>query len=193
MAVLLYRLLKAKGLMVTFAVAVIALLQPSPLPHWGLSASYYWQWGEGQAKVFSTFLLLLAFFLGYINRPKLSGVVFALGFFDPRFALLSLPLFVMYNKKNLRTSVQWLLGALLMSNIMLLYPGTGSGFVSMVLNSGITTPLYYYAFIPLLTIFALMVTNYKELIAAFTGSSRAEEQKELSDPSLAEEVLLRSL
>jgi hypothetical protein len=175
-ALLLYKLLSRKGLVLTLLVAVIVLLQPLPLPNWGLSASYYWQWGEGQAKVFDTFLLLLAFYLGNSRRPLLSGIVFALAAFDPRFAVLSLPLFVFYNRKNLRISIEGFLGALLLSNLALLYPGTGSGFLNMVLGSA-TDTLYYYAFIPLLMIISLTVINSREIIAALSRSALAHSLK----------------
>lgn len=176
MALLLYKLLSRKGLVLTFAVAVIVLLQPLPLPNWGLSATYFWQWGEGQAKVFDTFLLLLAFYLGDSGRPLLSGIVFALAVFDPRFAVLSLPLFLFYNKKNLRVSVESMLGALLLSNFVLLYPGTGSGFLNMALGSA-TETLYYYAFIPLLMIISLTVVNGREMVATLSRSVSAYSPK----------------
>jgi hypothetical protein len=181
MALLLYGILSRKGLATTFVVAVIVLLQPLPLPHWGLSASYFWQWAEGQAKVFDTFLLLLAFYLGDSGRPHISGIVFALATFDPRFALLSLPLFLMYNRNNLRASVGSMLGALLISNVPLLYPGTGSGFLNMALSSGFTTPLYYYAFIPLLTIVSLTVVNGREMVVALSRSICARSQEILGE------------
>ncbi len=167
MAYMLYKLLGNKHLAVTFAVMAIALLLPFPTSNWGLSPSYYWQWGEGQAKVFLTFLLLLSFYLGSKNKPYLSGIALALGFFDVRFGLLAIPLFVMFNRKNLKAATASAICALALSNVMLLYPGMGSGFVSMVFGSGITTPLYYYSLIPLLTLIALIVVNFKELVAAF--------------------------
>lgn len=167
MALILYKLLRRKGLLLTFIVAVIVLLQPLPLPNRGLSVTYFWQWGEGQAKVFDTFLLLLAFYLGDSGRPLLSGIVFALGAFDPRFGALSLPLFLFYNKKNLRLSMESLVGALLLSNFILLYPGTGSGFLNMALGST-TETLFYYAFIPLLMIISLTIVNGKEMVIALS-------------------------
>jgi hypothetical protein len=168
MAFLLYRLLGKKPLAVTFVVMVLALLLPFPTIGTGASLSYYWQWGEGQAKVFLTFLLLLSFYLGNRDKPYLSGIVFAFGFFDPRFGLLALPLFIMYNRKNLKAASLTALVALALLNVMLVYPGMASGFTSMVFGSGVTTPLYYYSLIPLLTLLSLIVVNYKELVAAFT-------------------------
>ncbi len=167
MAFLLYRLLGNKHLAVTFVVMVIALLLPFPTAAWGFSPSYYWQWGEGQAKVFVTFLLLLSFYLGSRGKPVLSGIVFAFGFFDPRFGLLAIPFFVMYNRKNLKAATASAIGALVLSNLMLLYPSMGVGFIGMVFGSGITTPLYYYSFIPLFTLLSLIVVDFKEVVAAF--------------------------
>ncbi len=164
---MLYKILDKKHLAVAFAVMIIALLLPFPTANWGLSPSYFWQWGEGQAKVLLTFLLALSFYLGSKNKPIFSGIALAFGFFDVRFGLLAIPLFVMYNRKNLRVAAASAVGALALSNVMLLYPGMDSGFVSMVFGSGITTPLYYYSFIPFLTLMALIVVNFKELVAAF--------------------------
>jgi hypothetical protein len=167
MAYLIYKLLDDKHPAVIFAVLVVVLLLPFPGTQWGLFPSYYWQWGEGQAKVFLTFLLLLSFYFGKQNKPVLSGLAFAFGFFDPRFGLLAIPLYVMYNRRHLKAAALSALGFLGLSNAMLLYPGLGSAFLSMVFGAGLTTPLYYYALIPLLTLLALMLVNFKELVAAF--------------------------
>jgi hypothetical protein len=167
MAYMLYKVLGNKHLAVTFAVMTIALLLPVPTANWGLSPSYYWQWGEGQAKVFVTFLLLFSFYLGSKGKPYLSGIALAFGFFDARFGLLAIPLFIMYNRKNLKAATASTITALALSNLMLLYPGMGSGFISMVLGSGITTPLYYYSLIPFFTLLSLIIVNFKELVAAF--------------------------
>jgi len=167
MAYILYKLLDGKHLAVTFAVMIVALLLPFPSPHGGFSLSYYWQWGEGQAKVFVTFLLLLSFYLGSLRKPYLSGIVFAFGFFDPRFGLLAIPLFIMYNRKNLKAATASAISTLVLSNLMLLYPGLGSSFVGMVFASAITTPLYYYSLIPFFTLLSLIIVNYKEIGAAF--------------------------
>jgi len=168
MAYFLYKILGSKSLAVTFVVIAVALLLPFPTPQQGFSPSYYWQWGEGQAKVFITFLLLLSFYLGNRGKPILSGVALAFGFFDPRFGLLAIPLFVMYNRQKLKPATASLIGSLLLSNSMLLYPGMGSGFVGMVFASAVTTPLYYYSLIPFFALLALIIVNFKGLIAAFS-------------------------
>jgi hypothetical protein len=162
-----YELVNKKGVAATLIVAVLVLLQPLPLPNWGFSVTYYWQWAEGQAKVLETFLLLLSFYLGSVGKPRLSGVALALSAFDPRFAIVALPLFVMYNKDRILASVTALVGALVVSNVMLLYPSLGAEFLEMSSGSGMTTPLYPYALIPLLTVISISVVNWKEIVAAF--------------------------
>jgi len=166
-AYMLYKLLSRKHPALILAAFAVALLLPFPSPNGGLSLSYYWQWGEGQAKVILTFLLLLSFYLASKNRPVLSGVALALGFFDVRFGLLALPLFVLYNRPNLKVAAASLAGTLAVSNVMLLYPGAGWGFLSMVFGSGVTTPLYYYSLIPFFTLLTLIAINFREIVAAF--------------------------
>jgi hypothetical protein len=73
----------------------------------------------------------------------------------------------MYNRKNIKTATASAIGALAVSNLMLLYPGMGSGFLSMVFASGVTTPLYYYSLIPFFTLMTLIAVNFKELVEAF--------------------------
>ena len=64
----------------------------------------------------------------------------------------------MYNRKNLKAATASAIIALVLSNLMLLYPGMGSGFMSMVFASAVTTPLYYYSLIPF---FTLLVSNHR--------------------------------
>jgi hypothetical protein len=74
----------------------------------------------------------------------------------------------MYNRKNLKVATASAISALVLSNLMFLYPGMGSGFIGMVFTSGITTPpYYYYSLIPFFTLLSLIVVNFKELGAAF--------------------------
>ena len=169
MAVMTYRLVRSKGVAVTLIVATVVLLQPSPAPQWGLSVSYYWQWAEGQAKVLETFLLLLSFYFGAAGKPRLSGAAFGLAAFDSRFALISVPLFLVYNRQRLRGAASSAVGFLLASNFALLFPGVGPGFVTMLLSSGFTTPPYYYSFIPLLTVVCLTILNAREIVSLVPG------------------------
>jgi hypothetical protein len=165
-AVLLWWLLRHRSPLFIGVAMLLILLQPSPLPHWGLSASYYWQWAEGQAKVLEAFLLVLSFWLAKVDRPRLSGVIFSLAAFDPRFALFALPLFLFFNGKRWAVSSLYAVVSLVALNAPLLYPPIGAGFFSMVLSSGVTTPLYYYSFIPLAMIVSLYIAYWPGLASA---------------------------
>ncbi len=74
-ALLIYKLVIPKGLLLTFLAGLPALLLLSPGILWGFSAAFYWQWSEGQSKVLETFLLLLSLYLAYTKKPRFSGVL----------------------------------------------------------------------------------------------------------------------
>jgi hypothetical protein len=56
--------------------------------------------------------------------------------------------------------------ALVALNIVVLYLGTAQGFVSMVLGSGSTTPLYTPAWIPTIMIVSLIAMNARQMADA---------------------------
>jgi len=165
-ALLLYKLLEKKNPIFAFAILVAVLLLPYPMPGRGLSVSYFMNWAEGQAKIFLTFLLLVSFYLGYKGKPVLSGAVFSVGAFDPRFAILALPLFLFYNKNKLRNALGTTSIALVGLNFMIFYPGIAQGLVGMVFGSGDTTPFYTPAWIPLAMIVCLMAVNARQIVDA---------------------------
>jgi hypothetical protein len=165
-ALLLYELIKGRRLevMIPAVVGVLLLPLPLPTPQWSISISYYWQWAEGQSKVLDTFLLLSALFLAKRNKPRFAGVVFGFASFDPRFAILAIPLFITYtSNKNVRRSLGFATATFLAINAPLFYPATGLGFLQMVITTGLPTPPYYYTFIPIATMSALMLIDHVEL------------------------------
>lgn len=185
MAFLIYTLLKDKSTLKIAVVIIIAILQPSPFPHWGLSVSYFWQWGEGQDKVLNTTLLLLSFYLGKSRKSILSGIALAFGAFDPRFFLLSLPLFALYNQLDLKKAGLSLVASLAAFNSPLLLGGIGVGFLRMVVQGGTATPLYYYALIPFLTLVSIILVNLKEIYVALKEASHkilSNSGKEFNSP-----------
>ena len=171
-AYMLYRLLEKRSLAVIAIVSLVVLFQPLPLPNWGLSVSYYWQWAEGQAKVLDTFLLVLPFYLGHKNRPYVSGIVFGLSAFDPRFTLIAIPLFLSYNRGKNKQSLIAALSSVVISNLPLFYPSIGGSFIRMALSAGAQTPFYYYAFIPLLTVVSLTVVDRREIASTLVAMYR---------------------
>ena len=169
-ALLLFKLLEKKNPIALFSILLVVLLLPYPMPGRGLSVSYFMSWEEGQAKILLSFLLLVSFYLGYRGKPILSGLVFALGAFDPRFAVLALPLFLFYNKNRLKTSLVSMTLMLFATNLMIFYPGAGQGFVNMILGSGSTTPLYTPAWIPTIMLVSLILVNGKQMFDALRSA-----------------------
>jgi Glycosyltransferase family 87 len=161
MTYMIYELLEGRSALLISVVFFFALLQP-------FIPSYYWQWSQGQDKVLQTFLLVLTFYLGKKGKFYLSGIVFGLSFFDPRFALVSIPLFVLYNRGRIAASSIVAGITFVLSNFLVLvaYPGAMSGFLSMLFSFGLSTPLYIYSFIPLLTVGALTLANWRGFLSA---------------------------
>jgi len=118
----------------------------------------------GRSRENLSFLLLVSFYLGYKGLAALSGVVFALGAFDPRFTVLALPLFLFYNKGKLKSAFVTMVMTIVISNFMVFYPGTVQGFVNMVLGSGSTTPFYTPSWIPLAMLVSLILVNGRQMI-----------------------------
>ncbi len=176
MALMIFRIAEERSLKTKLILAVVVLLLPLPLHvgEWSVSTSYYWQWAEGQSKVLEAFLLVLMACLARAGRPRLSGVSFGLAFFDPRFALLALPVFLGFNAR-LRTSSAYMLGTMVVTNLPLLYPGVWQGFIGMALSSGLSTPLYYYSWIPIVTVASLVVAGREEIVLAFSRILRIRE------------------
>ena len=161
LAYLLYLVLKGKGVWVIATVEAAVLLVPSPFPGWGLSAAYYWQWGEGQAKVLVTFLLVLMLFLAKYRRPKLAGVAGALASFDPRFLVLAVPLLAAYSKGRWTQAAGAFAIAFVLLNLPLFSPAVAEGMVKMLESGGALTLPFPYSWIPLVAIVSLTIADWR--------------------------------
>jgi hypothetical protein len=166
---MLFRLTREKGIVVSSMVAITVLLQPSPLPNWGLSVSYYWQWAEAQPKVLLTFLIVLTFYLAKTGRFKTAGVALGLACFDPRFVIVAVPLFAAYTKGSALGAWGCFFITLAVSNLMMLLPGLGNSFVETVLSAGLSTPLYYYSWIPLISVVSLTAADWRRVKLLFVS------------------------
>lgn len=166
--ILVYNLTREKGWAITVIAEILVLLLPSPAPGWGLSVGYFWQWKEGQSKVFETFLLTLALYMGQRQKPVLSGLCLGVAFFDPRFAVVSIPLFATLNISRIRSATKSLAVTLILSNLPFMYPGVAGSFLGMLFTTGLATALYPYAIIPLATIVFLSSVNYYEIRGAMS-------------------------
>lgn len=180
MAFLLYKLLENKNPVAALFIFVAVLLLPYPQQGTGLSTSYFMSWAEGQAKIPVAFLLLLSYYYGYKGKAWLSGVAFAAGAFDPRFAVLGLPLFLFYNKGKLKSAMAVMVVVFVALNGVVFYPGAAQGFVSMVFGTGTTTPLYTPAWIPVIMIACLLAVNAKQILDEIKNTSQVVRKKRLA-------------
>jgi hypothetical protein len=160
-------LLKGRSVVAVSIALVLSILQPFPYSHSFLSVSYYWQWAEGQNKVLNTALILTSYLFARRGNTATSGIFLALGAFDVRFLLLGLPLFFVYNKSSWKRAGLAFLFSFVLVNSMLFYPAVASGFLSMVQQSGLGTPLYPYALMPLVTLASLTILEWKRFQQVF--------------------------
>jgi len=195
MAIMIYRILQGRNLLLVSTVLVLVLLQPLPglldvFQTWRwhqvlavintgslanvkdtFSWSYYYNWIDGNAKVLTTCLLLSCFYFGRILRPYSSGFFLGLAFFDPRFALLSLPLGFVYNRTVIRPFLAGMLGTLLASNFLIFYHSIGLQFVKSIVYH--PTGFYAYSWIPFYAIIGLTLINYRQIISLLRESIQA--------------------
>jgi Glycosyltransferase family 87 len=168
LALLLYRIMKGRGLVAISLVEVAVLVAPSPFPGWGFSAAYYWQWGEGQAKVLVTFLLVLALYLAKHGRPRLAGVACALAAFDPRFLVLAVPLLASYSRGKWTQLAAVFAVVFAVLNLPLLSSGVSGGMVQMLESGGALTLPFPYSWIPLVAVLSLTVVDWRFIRGSFS-------------------------
>ena len=159
-ALLLYRMMRGRGLLAVSAAEAAVLLLPSPFPGWGLSAAYYWQWGEGQAKVLLTFLLVLALYLAKGGHPRLAGIGCALASFDPRFLVLAVPLLAAYSRGRWSQVVSGFAPTFALLNLPLLSPGVAYGMLQMLESGGALTFPFPYSWIPIVAVVSLTAMDW---------------------------------
>jgi hypothetical protein len=130
----------------------------------GFSNAYYWQWVEGNARVLEMLLFFLSLYLA-TKRSPISGVAFGLSALDPRMALLSLPIVLLFNRasSNLSRFFNGLIVVLMVNFPLALYSNIGQQFVVEALRSG-PFDLYAYEWIPIYSIVAFTVLNLDLLV-----------------------------
>ena len=172
--IMLYRCLKDMNVIVILATMWIVLLQPLPYPghpfhlqQLYFSQSYYFQWTEGQSKVFLTFLIVASYYFAKNHKPYLAGLLYGLAFYDPRFGLYSIPLFLLINRNQYRKFSVASLATLLVGSSILFYDGLAAAFVNMVEISGIRTHFFQYTWIPFYAIGVLTIIEAAFFLHAF--------------------------
>jgi len=189
MGLLIYKALKSVNAIVILVVIWIILLQPIPFPpHYTISfydlytsQSYYWQWAEGQAKVFASFFIVATYYFSKSRRPILAGIACGLAFFDPRFPVFALPLFLIVNRGQYRRFSAATVVTLAVGDAILLYDGLAASFYTNVLIGSLGNAWFQYTWIPFYTIVALTAVEGIGLIYGFWRRAMAPLPNRVSD------------
>ena len=95
--------------------------------------------------------------------------------FDPRFALMALPLIVWYNRRSILTFVARTAVFLCATNLpFFLYQGVGFAFLSATVSGSIVSQMYAYDWIPSYSILALTVVALFTVLGKNVKSAQAK-------------------
>ena len=175
LAFFVYKLVKDKNLFLAIIVAVIVLVDPllfSPSASYSsaesfhsrmialhiqtFSPSYFCGYVLANAHILQTVLLVGAVYFGFAKKPWLSALLFAFGSFDPRAALLALPLLLWYNRHSIWAFIAGSAVFLAATNLpFFFYYGVGIAFLKTETNASTVSQMYLYDWIPLYAITSL--------------------------------------
>lgn len=176
LAFFVYKIVKDKTLVFAAVVAVIVLIEPLPTPPLNQTAlnllqyrffslnaqsfspSYYIGYLLANAHVLQTCILVGALYFGFTKKPWISALLFAIGSFDPRGALLALPLLLWYNRKQIRPFIIGAASFLAITNLpFFFYHDIGLTFLRSETSGTIISQMYPYDWLPLYAVAALTI------------------------------------
>ena len=170
LAFFVYKIVKDKKLLWGCIAAFTVLIAFQP--------GYFWGYAQANAHIIQTSLLVGALYFGVSKKPWLSALFFVVGAFDPRGALLALPLLLWYNRQKL-----WKFGAgaaafLAVFNLpFFFYSNIGWNFLQTEVNGDIVSQVYSYDLIPIFAVAALTILEVVVLIDKKTNFSLQLEAK----------------
>jgi hypothetical protein len=181
-----YKLLKNKNIFLATAVALIVVVNPVILApsnahdvanflHWRvfslhiqtISPMYLSGYILANAHILQNVLLVGALYFGFAKKPWLSALLFSFGAFDPRGALLALPLLLWYNRGSIRKFFGGAAVLLAVTNIpFFFYYGIGFAFLSTQVDAAVGSFMNLYDWIPPFSVAALTLA---EIVTALIG------------------------
>jgi hypothetical protein len=199
LAFFVYKLVKDKNIFLGVAAAVIIIVEPilvTPSASYSItgffhyrmlslhvqtfSPTYYCGYQLANAHILQTVLLVGALYFGYARKPWLSALLFTFGVFDPREALVALPLLLWYNRAALWKFIGGTAVFLAATNLpFFFYNGIGYAFLSTETKASIVSQVYLYDWIPLYAVAALGIA---ELVTVLQ-SRRLKKAEALAVPS----------
>jgi len=164
LAFFVYKIVKDKKLVGAAIVAIIVLIAFQP--------GYYWGYAQANAHIIQTSLIVGALYFGFSKKPWLSALLFAIGAFDPRGALLALPLLLWYNRQKLLKFGSGIVAFLTALNLpFFFYHNIGLDFLRIEVNGNIVSQIYSYDLVPIIAVAALTVLEVATIIEKRTNLS----------------------
>jgi hypothetical protein len=182
LAFFVYKIVKDKNLVFAAIAAIIILIEPLPTPPinqgalnllqyrffslnpQSFSPVYYAGYVLANAHILQTILLVGALYFGFTKRPWFSALLFAFGSFDPRAALLALPLLLWYNRKRILPFIAGAASFLAITNLpFFFYYNIGFSFLRSETSGSIISQMYPYDWLP---IYAIVTLTILEIINA---------------------------
>lgn len=176
LAFFVYKIVRDKNLILGSVAAIIILIEPLPTPainlpppqlfHFWLftlnpqsfTPGYYCAYLFANAHILQTVLVVGALYFGFSRKPFPSAMLFALSSFDPRAALLALPLLLWYNRQEIRRFIAVSITFVLATNLpFFFYYNIGYIFLSKEVNGNVISQLYAYDWIPLYSVAILTI------------------------------------
>jgi hypothetical protein len=162
LAFFVYKLVKDKNIILAAAVAIIVLINPLPSLQINntvtYAAGYYFGYLLGNAHILQAILLVGALYFGFAKKPWLSALLFTFGAFDPRPALIALPLLLWYNREELVKFVSGTAGLVVLTNLpFFFYYNVGFAFIDEIGQAKIVSQWYPYDWVPIYAVAALTI------------------------------------
>jgi hypothetical protein len=191
LAFFVYKIVQDKKLLWGIMAAVIILVAFQP--------GYYCGYAQANAHIMQASLIVGALYFGFSKKPCLSALFFAIAVFDPRGALLALPLLLWYNRKKLLKFGVGMVAFLTAFNLpFFFYHNIGLNFLYTEVNGDIVSQIYSYDLVPMIAVATIITletitildkrTKFSSLIETKLSRSKQEPYNFLTRKSIVKNI-----
>lgn len=183
-----YKIVKDKKLLVAAISTSIVLIAFQP--------GYYSGYTQANAHIIQTSLIVGALYFGFSKKPWLSALLFAVAAFDPRGALLALPLLLWYNRQKLLKFGVGVIAFVATLNLpFFFYNNIGLNFLQTEVNGDIVSQIYSYDLIPIIAVATLTILEAATIVEkrknfSFPRKQNLQCQKQRQSLSLHQKIQL---
>jgi hypothetical protein len=152
-----YKIVKDKKILGAAISAFIILIAFQP--------GYYSGYAQANAHIIQTSLIVGALYFGFSKKPWLSALLFAVAAFDPRGALVALPLLFWYSRQEILKFGVGAIGFLAALNLpFFFYYNIGLNFLQTEVNGDIVSQIYSYDLIPIIAVATLTILETATIV-----------------------------